>query len=196
MGRKRRIAIVLMAAVLLAALAAGCGGGDSSASGTAENSPSTAKSESTAKSGSAPKPEPNTELGNRPGPGVVNFGEEADDEEREAISTLLEEHFDARAAGEWAKQCASMTFEQSEEVRETTVPNANCAKGLRIQATPLAQTQAFRANPMTGPIDAFRVEGELGYALFRGKDGKQYVVAMKKENGKWKVDDLIPTRLP
>jgi hypothetical protein len=188
MAYRTGISVALVMGVLLASLAAGCGAGDSSASGDSKDS--TAKpAESTA------KPQPNTELGNRPGPGVVNFGEEADDEEREAITALLEGYFNAQAAGEWAKQCALMTFEQSEEVRETTLPTGTCASGLRIQATPLAQTRGPRANPMTGPIDAFRVGGELGYALYRGKDGEDYAVAMKKEGGKWKVDDLIPTRL-
>jgi hypothetical protein len=190
MAYRAGISILVVTGLLLGCLVAGCGDGDSSASGDSKDSISTAKPEST------PKSQPTTELGNRPGPGIVNFGEEADQEEREAISAFLDEYFDARAAGEWAKQCASMTFEQSEEVRQTTVPSGNCAKGLRIQATPLAQTQAFRANPMTGPVDAFRVEGELGYALYRGKDGEDYVVAMKKEGGEWKVDDLIPTQLP
>jgi hypothetical protein len=184
MGGKRRIAVVLMAAALLAGLAAGCGGGSSSASGDSENSTP------------GVEPEPNLKFGKRPGPEVVKFGEEADVEEREAASAVLEENFQARAAGEWGKQCASMTVEQAEEVRETTEPNGNCVTGLRIQASPLAQTQAFRANPMTGPIYALRVLGSRGFALYHGKKGKEYAMAMKKEDGEWKVDDLTATELP
>jgi hypothetical protein len=183
MTHRTGIGIVLVVGLLLAGLAAGCGGGDSRASGSSEKSTPAEKSES------------NPALGKRPGREVLDFGEEANDEEREAASAVLEEFFQARAAGDWANQCASMTFEQTEETRMTTVPDGNCAKGLRILATPLAQTRAFRANPMTGPIEAFRVKGELGYAFYRGKDGKEYAMTMKKEGRKWKVDDLTATRL-
>jgi hypothetical protein len=179
----KRIAIVSMAAILLAAIAAGCGGGDSSASEDSGNTKPTTESE--------PPP-----FGTRPGREVVNFGEEADQGEREAGFGVLEESYRAREAGEWAKQCASMTLEQSEEVRETTEPNGTCASGLRTQATPLAKSKAFRAYPIQGQIEAFRVKGELGFVLYHGKDGSDYAMAMKKEGGKWLVDDLIPTKLP
>lgn len=183
MGGKRQIAIALLAVVLLAALAAGCGGGDSSASGDSGKSKPTTESEP-------------SKFGTRPGREVVNFGEEADQEGREAAFGVLEENYRARAAGEWAKQCASMTFEQTEEVRETTEPNGTCASGLRIQASPLAKSQAFRAYPISGPIEAFRVKGTRGFVLYHGKDGRDYAMAMKKEDGKWLVDDIIPTKLP
>jgi hypothetical protein len=191
MAQRTGIGIVLVVGLLLTALAAGCGGGDSSGSEGSKNASGGSK-EAT----STAEPESFFKTGTRPGRKVYGFGEEANDEEREAASTVLEEEYDARAAGEWAKQCALMTFEQSEEVRETTVPDANCAKGLRIQATPLAQSRAFRANPISGPIDAFRVEGENGFILYRGKDGKDYAMLMRKEDSRWKVDDLTPTQLP
>jgi len=172
-----------MAVMLPAALAAGCGGSDSNASGNSEKTKPTTESEP-------------TKFGTRPGREVVNFGEEADQGEREAAFGDLEENYRAREAGEWAKQCASMTLEQSEEVRETTEPDGTCASGLRTQASPLAKSKAFRAYPIQGPIEAFRVENDRGFVLYQGKDGNDYAMAMKKEDGKWLVDDLIPTKLP
>jgi hypothetical protein len=180
-GRKR-IAILLIAVALLAWLAVGCGGSDSRASEDSEKTTPTTESE--------PK------FGTRQGSKVVNFGEEADQAEREAAFGVLEESYRARAAGEWAKQCASMTYDQAEEVRVTTEPKGTCASGLRTQASPLAQTQAFRAYPIEGPIEAFRVKGERGFILYQGKEGRRYAMAMKKEDGKWLVDDLVPTSVP
>jgi hypothetical protein len=49
---------------------------------------------------------------------------------------------------------------------------------------------------MTGPIDALRVEGDRGYALYHGTKGKDYVMAMKKEDDEWKVSSLTESELP
>ena len=192
MAQRTGIGIVLVVGLLLAGLAAGCGGGDSSGSEGSKNA-SGGSEEATRRA--EPEPESIFKYGDRPGREVYGVGEEADEEERETASAILDEEYDARAAGDWAKQCALMTFEQSEEVRQTSAVNANCAKGVRIQSTPLAQSRAFRANPISA-IEAFRVEGEWGFLLYRGKDGRDYAMLMRKEDGRWKVDDLAPTLLP
>jgi hypothetical protein len=179
------MAIVLASALLLSGFAAGCGGGASSASESSKKPPPSAEPEPFFKAN-----------GGRPGREVFKFGEEASKADREAASTVLEEEYNAREAGEWAKQCALMTYEQAEEVRETTEPDGTCASGLLIQASPLAKSRAFRVNPMTGPIEALRVGSGSAFALYRGRDGKDYATLMKKEDGKWKVDDLTPTLLP
>lgn len=130
---------------------------------------------------------------------IVKFGEEADADEREAASEVLEENLKAREAGKWAKQCASLTVSQQKEAEETVNyfgNNNSCVRSLLGQATPVSASAAKRANTMTGPIDALRVKGDRGYALYHGAKGKDYAIPMKKEDGEWKVDAIVTTELP
>ncbi len=131
----------------------------------------------------------------------VAFGEESDEDEREAASEVLEGNLEARAVGEWAKQCASLTKAIRKEVEEEISfygpKNQNsCARSLSAQARPASATRAIRSNTLTGPIDALRVKGERGYALYHGTQGKDYAMPMEKEDGEWKVDALTTKELP
>jgi hypothetical protein len=125
---------------------------------------------------------------------IAKFGEEASADEREAASEVLEENLEAREAGEWAKQCSSLTTGAVKRLQEENVernfPKGNCTESLSAQGETLG-TEAVRENTMTGPIDALRVKGDRGYALYHGTEGKDYSMAMKKVNDEWKVDSLI-----
>jgi hypothetical protein len=126
---------------------------------------------------------------------IPKFGEEADEEEREAASAVLSENLTARASGDWAKQCATLAKGAVEEVEEGAaaqgLKGGGCAKELESRAQPLSQTKSIRANPMTGPIDALRVKGDRGYALFHGTEGNDYFVPMENVDGEWKVDSIF-----
>lgn len=123
---------------------------------------------------------------------IPTFGEEADADEREAASEVLEESLKARAAAEFEKQCATLTPSQIKQVEEnSTSPKATCGENLERQAGLLSNTKAIRANTMTGPIDALRVKGDRGWALYHGKKGKDYAMAMEKVDDDWKVDALV-----
>jgi hypothetical protein len=173
MGFKERVAGVLIAVVALLAVAPGCGG---STEASAEF------------------------LGPKGKNSTAEFGEEASDAEREAASQVLEENLKARAAGAWALQCASLSERAITEFeKEASVfGEQGCKKSVEVLArAPHAnKTKAIRANTLTGPIDALRVKGDEGYALYHGTKGKDYAMKMEKEDGKWKVGSLITTTLP
>ena len=125
---------------------------------------------------------------------VPKFGEEAEEDEREAASDVLEENLQARADGEWATQCDTLTTARVTNVKEAG--GGSCASALKGQALPLSESKAVRANTMDGPIDALRVEGNRGFALYHGKNGKDYAMPMKKEDDEWKVSSLTESELP
>lgn len=129
---------------------------------------------------------------------IPKFGEEASSDEREAASAVLEENLEARAAGEWAKQCASMSVAAIKKVEGAAayrnIPKG-CVSALKTQGEPKSETQSVRENTMSGPIDALRVKGEKGYALYHGTKGKDYAMPMEKENGEWKVGSVVTTEL-
>jgi hypothetical protein len=192
MGGKRQIAVVIATTILLAIAAVGCGGAGSSASAGSTTSAGT----SSGSGGDSKIQYP----GKRPsGSEAVHFGREASVAEREEASRVVEEDLKARAAGDWAKQCAVLSTEQSAEVREFTYVNGkedSCTDALRTLASPLPQTKSLRADNMASPVYAFRIGANRGFAFYHGKEGTAYTMAMKHEDGRWKVDDLTPTELP
>lgn len=186
----------ILGALIVAGLAVmiGCGGGSSS------NSDSTSPPTSTSDSGATTAPqntespssasEPSKEfLSNGKNGQLATIGKESSAAEREAASLALEENLDARAAGDWQTQCetlAASAVEQFEQAGSTLTPKTSCAKGLEEQAQSLP---AFaRANTMTGPIDAFRInQGINGFAFYHGTRGQDYVIPLIKQDGEWKV---------
>lgn len=172
----------MLCAAALGALVAGCGSGSSSEGSTASSAAPSAAF---------------TKRGGNDGP--ATFGEAASDEEREAASRVLEENLKARAAADWARQCATLTAIRIAQI-ETDAPNFGGGKGcvvtLREQAEPLAASKAARANTMTEPIAVLRVKGRRGYALYHGAGGKDYAMPMEKEGGEWKVAELATTNVP
>jgi hypothetical protein len=190
MGLKTGLSIALVAAVLMAALAAGCGGGSSSSSGSTSSADSTSSSSTTGASAEFTGAGPNGK--------IVKFGQEADTAEREAASSVLEENLKAREAGDWAKQCTSLSAGAIKKLEQEAVrlkAGEKCAESLEYGAEPQSATKAIRANTMTGPIAVLRVEGNKAFALYHGTKGKDYAMQMEKEGGEWKVASLITTEL-
>lgn len=167
---------VLIAVAMTAMIVAGCGGGSDSDASEVE-----ASKTFLTKGGK------NT---------IPKFGEEADEEEREAASEVLEENLQAREAGDWETQCESLTpaaVKSTKEEAETRGASKGCAKDLEALGEPKSETQSIRENTMTGPIDALRVKGNRGWALYHGSKGKDYAMKMEKVDDDWKVDSLTTT---
>lgn len=176
---------VMVAGIVLT----GCGGGSSSNA--------TANDTSSANEVEASKP-------NEPEPskaflkskkGIAKFGEEASAKEREAASEVLEENLQAREAGDWATQCATLSPRGVKEVEVGAVAlgvnGGGCAKELKGRAEPLQRSKSVRVNTLTGPIDALRFKGTRGYALYHGVGGRDYAMPMEKVDGEWKVGSLL-----
>jgi hypothetical protein len=172
--------VVWIIAALCAVATVGCGaGGSTSDGGSTTGSASVEASREFVKKGGENK--------------IPNFGKEADSAEREAASKVVEESLTARAAGDWAGQCATLSATAIKQIRETVPPaeGRTCAKAIETEAEPEEQTQALRANTMTEPIAALRVKGSKGYALYHGAKGLDYAMPMEKEGNQWKVSALI-----
>jgi hypothetical protein len=164
-------ALVGASAVLAIAMAS-CGGGSESSEPSAEFKGGNAK--------------------------VVKFGREAGAEEREAASSVLEENLKAREAEDWVTQCSTLSPGAVKDVEEEFAPfgaKPNCEKSLELGATPYSSSAEARTDTMTGPIDALRVEGNRGFALYHGAKGKDYAIAMQKEGAKWTVAAIVTKEL-
>jgi hypothetical protein len=125
---------------------------------------------------------------------IPKFGQEASSEEREAAGSVVDESFKARAAADFATQCQTLSPRAIKEI-----PGAKdlqgCPKALKELAEPLSQSKKIRADSLSGSIAAMRVKGDRGYALYHGNDGKNYAVALGKEDGTWKVASILTIEL-
>jgi len=124
-------------------------------------------------------------------------GSESTPEEREAASSVVEESLKARAAGDFAGQCETLASEliKGLEARGSKgILKKNCTttlEGMARRATPGSLN-----NPMTEPLAALVVNGNLAFAFFHGAGGKDFVVPMEKEGSAWKVSSLEVQETP
>lgn len=187
-GRQLGAGVALVLLVLALVALSGCGSsGDSS----------TSKGESTqaATGGTGAKSFPQDKESKQ----YVAFGEEAPSAEREAVSAILTENLEAREEADFAGQCSSLGKAGLETVlgpvKEVKKAHAECPKSLKGLAEPLSSSKAVRTNTLSGPIAAFRVKGNKGYALYHGNDGNDYAMPMEKEGGKWLVGSIVTTEI-
>jgi hypothetical protein len=178
--RQRRLSGVFALLALIFLLAAGCGGSSSSSAGstTAESSSAFLQKGSTTNK-------------------IVEFGSEAPVAVRTKASDALTENLEAREEAHFAAQCATLAKEQVEQVSHAKGSKAAkiCPKELRKIAEPLSTSKPIRANQLTGPIAALRVQGDKAYALFHGKDKDDYAMPMLREGAEWKVAAIVLTKL-
>lgn len=187
------LGVLLTAAVVIAL--GGCGGGsDSSSSPSSSSEPDPSSASSSQKGASSEFISPGGE--NK----YAKFGKEASEEERKAASSTLEENLQARQAGDWETQCATLGKPVAEELAgEAGAPTGligqalvkACGEGLSNLAQPLQASAEVRKNTLTGEIAVLRVEGNQAYALYHGSEGQDYAMPMEKEGIGWKVAALV-----
>jgi hypothetical protein len=110
----------------------------------------------------------------------------------------LTDSLEARAAANFTAQCATLDMEAIKIIPAAEEKRSMCSKALHAFAEPLSSSKEIRKNTLSGPIAAFRVKGDSGYAMYHGNDGKNYAMPMEKEGGTWRVSSLttIPLWTP
>jgi hypothetical protein len=174
----------LASIVGLGLLPVGCGSGSNSS-----GSSGTTGAAVTTENG----PEASAKFLNKADRSIVKFGKEASAAEREAASAVLTENLEAREAGDFATQCATLTTTAIEEIpgaKKSGSLEDHCTAALKELATPLSQSAKARKNTLSGPITAMRVKGNVAHALYHGNDGKDYAMGLEKEDGAWKVGSI------
>jgi hypothetical protein len=186
MGEIKKLSRVI-ALLVCAILAAGCGGDEA----TGEQEPE-AKQEPL-----YPWLEgPTREFLIRGGDNAVQiFGREATKAEREQASSVIQAWMKARAAQDWAKDCSYFsrayihTLVATDAVSVSKGKVKNCPQALAFFGH---LASGNYKNNLAGPIDSLRVSEGLGYAQYHGNDGHDWVISMNKEDGKWWVAIASP----
>jgi hypothetical protein len=129
---------------------------------------------------------------------IQEYGEEEDAEERAEAMKPIVALYRALESGDWTTVCSTYlsrpNLEQIEMLAEKSpqIKGAGCAEILGN----LNQTTGL-TGPDTpdGEIVSFRTEGDTGFAIWWGIDGKGYAMPLKSEEGGWKLTALAPTPL-
>jgi hypothetical protein len=129
---------------------------------------------------------------------IQDYGEEQDSDERAAATKPIAALYAALEGGDWGEVCGTylsannlaqikLLAEKSPKIKGQSCAEVlnglNAGIGMRGPDTP------------DGEIIAFRVEGDTGFAIWWGIDGKGYAMPLKSEGGAWKLTALAPTPL-
>lgn len=130
---------------------------------------------------------------------IQTFGREGTKAEREQASEVIEAWMRARAVQDWKKDCSY--FGQGYDTNITD--DAHGVTHGKVKNCPQAlayfkhEASGDYVNNLDGPIDSLRVgifKGQLnqGWAQYHGNDGRDWIVPVEKENGRWMVGIASP----
>lgn len=123
---------------------------------------------------------------------VQEFGREATAAERQQASVVVGAWLRARARGEWMNACSHM--------HKGTISSAlgaaarygddltTCPRALALLTR---QAEPPRDN-IKGGVASLRIESGQGFAQYHGKDGRDWILSVRREDGSWRVADLAP----
>jgi hypothetical protein len=129
---------------------------------------------------------------------IQEYGEETDADERAAAMLPIAALHRAMFSGDWTDVCDTYLFSSNLEQLTALAEKAPQFKGKDCAAVLAGLSQATGAKaPSTpdGALVSFRVDGDTGFAIYWGIDGKGYAFALKSEDGGWKLTSLGPTPL-
>jgi hypothetical protein len=129
---------------------------------------------------------------------IQEYGEEQGSEERAAAMAPIAALYRALFSGDWNEVCS--TYLSANNVKQIELlaeksPQLK-GKGCADVLSGLNQAPGVKGpDTPDGGIVSFRTEGDTGFAIYWGIDGKGYAFALKSEGGSWKLTSLAPTPL-
>ncbi len=129
---------------------------------------------------------------------IQEYGEETAADERAAAMLPIAALYRAMFGGDWTEVCdtylSASNVKQLKLIAEKSpqIKGKDCAAVL----AGLSQATGIRSpDTPDGALVSFRVDGDTGFAIYWGIDGKPYAYALKSEDGGWKLTSLGPTPL-
>ena len=129
---------------------------------------------------------------------IQEYGEEQDAGERAAAMAPIAALYRALFSGDWNEVCDTYLSATNVKQIELLAEKSPKLKGKRCAdvLSGLNQSPGVKGpDTPDGGIVAFRTEGDTGFAIYWGIDGKGYAFALKSEGGNWKLTSLAPTPL-
>jgi hypothetical protein len=129
---------------------------------------------------------------------IQEYGQEQDAGERAAAMAPIAALYRALYSGDWNEVCDTYLSASNVKQIELLAEKSPKLKGKRCAdvLSGLSQAPGVKGpDTPDGGIVAFRTEGDTGFAIYWGIDGKGYAFALKSEGGDWKLTSLAPTPL-
>ncbi len=132
---------------------------------------------------------------------MQEFGREGQVDEREQALATLKTFLKARAAGEWERACAatSRQFKRQIAVSAAALPKKERPKGcpatLQFVFKLIPQAD-LRASAEVRELLSFRVSGRYAYIIFRGAEDRADYIAMRNDDGVWRINTANPETFP
>ncbi len=129
---------------------------------------------------------------------IQSFGDEGGGSDRSEATEIVTALFKALESGNWNTVCNTYLSKGNLEEIEALAEKSPQVKGKSCsQILGSLNTTPGEKSPDTPDegVASLRTEGEVGFAIYRGIDGKGYAVPLKLEGGKWKLTALAPTPL-
>lgn len=129
---------------------------------------------------------------------IQEYGEEVGAEDRAQATEALIALLRATESGDWSTVCARYLSSSNLEQFKILAEQSKEARGKGCPEILAAFTQNVPGRPpdsLRDSVASMRVEDEVGFAIYRGFDGKGYAMPMKREDGTWKLTALAPTPL-
>ncbi|HZO07239.1 MAG TPA: hypothetical protein VFB52_12700, partial [Solirubrobacterales bacterium] len=119
---------------------------------------------------------------------VQRFGVEASAAERQEAAEAVGSFIEGSAEKRWQPVCQSLSKAIRGSFEEAAVAQGDDGGCPQVLGQIAARTPTYMPEDnMARAVGSLRVEGNTGYALYRGTDGLDYAIPVDREGGHWKV---------
>jgi hypothetical protein len=124
---------------------------------------------------------------------VQEYGREATPGERERVSAMVKGWLRAEASGNWGRVCRyldELNIREAIHFASYTSQNRihSCGKAVAVLAS---EHDPIRDN-IKGGVASLRIGQGHGYAQYHGREGRDWVMPVRREDGRWKLSSLYP----
>jgi hypothetical protein len=124
--------------------------------------------------------------------GLLDFGEESDEAEREEAADIVHGFYSARAREDWPTTCTQLSGAVLAKIEHlatsaTELEDTSCPSFLK---TFTRLTARERRESTVIDAGSLREQGAQGFLIYYGPREVVYAMPLRKEDGAWKVDSL------
>jgi len=130
---------------------------------------------------------------------IQAYGAEGEAGSRSQAVEELTAYLATFSAGAWAKACALASSEYRKQLAQLVANAKTKGKAKKPEGCPATLATLFGEAPKqalegyrVAKALSFRIEGDHAYLIYRNPEGKAMFIAMKEDEGEWRVNVIQP----